>query len=240
MRALALSLSAALASPLAQAAGTASTTQASYWMRLVELLTRAIFLSMALASLVLLVWLCARAWKTVNNATSLNPQQDPDVKPMTLPKMLGGLLVCVTLFLPHKTISLFGDLLGLSSANANMSVCFVTNVSVQHLGWTNNATACIENLKVQAQRFAQYTEQSHLESANLPLLFGVVQMMGLLFFGSSSWTLGQHFAGVRNMKISPKMAIIAMMASSAIIMLPNAVAYIEDIRGGNSMIISPP
>lgn len=234
-----IALLAAVALP-ALANGTAGTTQASYWMVLVEVFTKLVFLIMALLSLTMLTLLCIKGWKTVRDSGGMRQNQDPDSSPLTLGKLLGGLFVVVSLYLPLQTMTFFGDFMGLARTDTNSSLCMVTEVSVSHFNWTNNASGCINHLKKKVKEFAGYTEDAHIESANLPLLFGVVQLLGLAFFASSAWMLGKHFLGARNLKVTPGMALIAMFASSAVMMAPNAIDYIQDVRGAGADIVSPP
>lgn len=216
----------------------ANTSQAAYWMSLVQIGTNLTLLISALLSLIVLALTAAGVLKAVMRKG--NMRQNQDKKPMTAGKAVGGLMIASVLYLPLHAMLLFGDILGTTKTNNPSSICFVTQINVKHFNWANNASTCIETVKKKAQEFAQYTEKDHLEAANLPLLFGIIQLLGLIFFISSGWMLAKHFLGYRDLKVTPSMAIIAMFASTAVMMSPNLVDYIQDIRGKAPHIIKAP
>lgn len=220
------------------ASGTATTSQASYWMTLVQIGTKIALSASALLSLAALSLTLIYGYEKVSSKETM--RQNQERRPMTFMKVIGGLLVATVLYLPLHTMTLMGDIMGTVRSDKGTTLCMVTEVQVRHFKWVNNASSCIEHIKSKAQEFAQYTERDHLDSANLPLLFGLFQLLGLIFFISASWMLAKNFLGYRDLKVTPSMAIVAMFASSFIMTIPNVVDYVKDIRGQNNQIISPP
>lgn len=215
-----------------------NTSQAAYWMTLVQIGTNLTLLISALLALVVLTRTAISVLKTVMKKG--NMRQSQDKRPMTVGKAIGGLVLSSVLYLPLHSMLLFGDILGVTNSNSPSSACFVTQIDVKHFKWASNASECINKVKTKAQEFAQYTEKDHLEAANLPLLFGIIQLLGLIFFISGAWMLAKHFLGYRDLKVTPTMAIIAMFASTAVMMSPNLVDYIQDIRGKSTPIMTAP
>lgn len=215
--------------------GTATTSQAAYWAELVDIFTTLTILVGALLALVVLTLTLVFAFKEVLKKDSMSNRSEN--KPMTFAKTLGGIVVATILYMPLHAMTFFGDLLGTVRSDSGSTLCLVANINVKHMTWSGNAQNCIEHVKKKAQEFAQYTEKDHLDSANLPLLFGVVQMLALIFFISAAWMLSKNILGYRDLKITSGMALTAMFASSLIMTLPNVVDYIQDVRGSNTYIL---
>lgn len=219
-----------LSSPLF-AADAADSSNEAYYRVLVDLGFNILLTFFYLGSLIALSLLCLYTYRTFINPTLMQQLGD---KPMTGGRIIGALAVISFMHSPLNAIALFSDFTGIGSSG----LCLTVKVDVSHMTWNNNANACITNAEDKFASLAQYTDQSHIESANIGLLFGVVQLISLGFFLSSSWMLFMHMLGSREVAMTKGAAIFSMMVATIFMSAPDWVDYIEDFRGSQSEIIN--
>lgn len=227
---LLFSSSPTFAAAVAEAASPAASSNAAYYRVLIDLSFNIILTLALLAGLVATFWLGVSTLRTVVNPTLMQQLGD---KPMTIGRALGGLALVSVLYGPLDAMAIFADFTGVGSSG----ICLTVNVDVAHIDWTNNAAACIKDAESKFAQLAEYTNKEHIESANIGLLFGVVQLISLGFFLSSTWMLFLHMIGARDVKLSKGAAIFAMLVSTVLISAPVLVSYIEDFRGQQNVII---
>jgi hypothetical protein len=222
-----------IAAPSIASDSTADSTNEAYQNTLVEVFFNAALSIGELMSLVGLGWLCWTAIRNVNNPSLV---QQEGSKPLTAFKFAMGLAVISILYLPLHSMSLFNDFTGLAGSNS-LTMCIAVDVRTDTYDWINDADACVTKVERQVTEMSQFQSTDHLESANVGLLFGVVQLISLIFFLSSAWMLLRHLMGAREVKLTVGACIIAMLLSSVGMTLNNVTEYIKDFRGEQSEIL---
>jgi hypothetical protein len=222
-----------LTSTVAVAAVDATTT--AYYKTLVGVFFNVLLILGILLSLICLLWISIVTARTFLQPTLL--QQTGGV-PMTPIRLLAGFAVVTMLALPLTTMDAVNDLTGFSGGSSGANMCLVVDVTVKNTGWTNNASECIAKVESKASELAAYSNSEHIKSANLGLLFGIVQVMSMGFFLTSCWMLVRHIIGARDVKLTIFQAVVSILFSSAIMAAPSAVDYIVDLRGNQNVVIS--
>ena len=220
-----------LISPIAFSAET-TTSQMVYYKTVIGIFFNVVLLISFLMGLIGLGWM---SW--VGLKTALNPtlaQQDGR-KPITIFKYMAGMVVVTLFFFPFNGMKLFNDISGLESQRP---MCLVVDVTVEHIDWANDASGCISYVEEQLSSVAEYSNNDHIKSANLGVLFGVIQLVSLSFFVGSLWMLVLHIIGVREVKMTVWQSILAMFFSSVLMALPNATTYIKDFKERQNDVIN--
>jgi hypothetical protein len=222
-----------IASPTMASDSTADSKNEAYHNTLVEVFFNAALSIGEFMSLVGLGWLCWTAIRNVNNPSLV--QQEGN-KPLTLFKFAMGLAVISILYLPLHSMALFNDFTGLAGSNS-LTMCIAVDVKTDTYDWVNDADACVTKVERQVTEMSQFQSTDHLKSANVGLLFGVVQLISLLFFLSSAWMLLRHLMGAREVKLTVGACIIAMLLSSVGMTLNNVTEYVKDFRGERNEVL---
>jgi hypothetical protein len=223
-------------SSVAVAGDAAEADNAAYQKRLLDIFFNVLLDFGQLFAFIGLLILSWTALKTVLNPTLI---QQEGVKPMSIGKYLAGLAVLSMLVLPMQTMMFFNDFTGLyNPERADMGMCTVLNVTSNTYGWTNNASQCLDNVKTKVTNLAEYSNQDHIDSANLGLFFGAIQFASLGFFLTMTWNLLRHTWGARDLKITVGQSIIAMIIASAGMASPNISNFIEDFKGEQKSIVN--
>lgn len=230
-------LSPAFAGDPAGGSSTTESANAAYHSTLVGVFFNAALNIGELLGLVGLGWLGWTAIKNVNNPSMV--QQEGN-KPLTFFKFAMGLVVISILYLPLNAMAIFNDLTGLAGTNG-LKMCLAVDVKTGTYGdtsaWTAGADACIDKVENQIKELSQFQSTDHLQSANIGLLFGVVQLISLIFFLTSAWMLLRHLMGAREVKLGVGACIIAMLVSSVGMTLNNVTEYIKDYRGEQDTVL---
>ncbi len=174
------------------------------------------------------------SWIGLKQVLNPNLAQQEGRKPMSVVKYAGGLAVISILAFPLSSMELFNDLSGFGSVRG---MCVVVDVNVSHFEWANEANECISYAEEQLSTLAEYTNRDHIESANIGLLFGAIQLVALSMFLGSAWMLIMHVAGMREVKLTVSQALLSMFMATVFMALPNAVSYIDDFKGSQNVIL---
>lgn len=215
---------------LSLASASSGVDNAAYYQKLSGIFFNVLLLFGLLAALGGLLWLMVLTLRTVLNPSLI---QQTGGQPITITKLLGGLAVVSILWSPLSSMSLFHDLTGV----AQDGVCLSVDVNVAHINWENKAASCIENAEKRFADLAEYSNEEHIKSANIGLLFSVVQLLSLGFFLSSAWMIMLNIFSVRDVSMKVSTCLISMAISSVVMALPSVVDYVEDIRGSNSVVL---
>jgi hypothetical protein len=231
MRAAAWGISALAMLPAIALAESEPTNRAAYWKLVVDQLMNVVLGFGFVLGFGLVVFGCIFLLWQVLDKDYLARR---DIKPMSFFKLIGLLAIASAMAVPFNLLNILNDLTGFGD------VCLVSDVSVSHMDWTNNASACIEKMQKNAEGLLQYTNNEKLKNANLPLLLGIVQLTGITFFMGSLFTLGKHVLGYRDQKLTVGAAFLALIMSSIVISAPSITKYIEEFRVGNESITKKP
>lgn len=203
---------------------------AAYYQTLTGIFFNVLLLIGLLAALGGLLWLMIVTLRTVLNPSLI---QQTGGQPITIGRLLGGLVVVSILWQPLDSMSIFNDLTGVGKDG----LCLAVDVTVAHIDWENKAASCIENAEKRFSDLAEYTNEDHIKSANIGLLFSVIQLVSLGFFLSSAWMAILHFIGVREVKMKLGTCIISATISTVVMASPSLVDYVEDIRGQENVVL---
>ncbi len=221
---------------IAQESGGSSTdesNQASYYVKLIEI---AFDLCLQLGNLASYGLLGLIAWSYL--AALLNPnkvaQQNRTI--VTLPKLIGGMVVCSMLYAPLQAIAAFNDLTGLVNESENRSLCLVVEVDTALTGWENQAERCLEQIKSNVSDLASYNSEDSIEFARLDVWGGLIQLLSLGFFLSAGAQIWMKLYGIREVKMTYFACITAMIFSSAGMGIFNITDFIQDLRANSESI----
>lgn len=216
----------------AEPAFAASSENVVYWSKLTTIFFNFLLKASTLLSLIALFWISWMAMRTILNP---NLKQQMGDKPITVARFGGGLIVVSMLALPLNYMEAFNDITGLSGGSNTM--CLSVEVSASNLKWAGSAAQCIERAESQFAKLAEYNNKEHIKSANIGLLFMVVQTVSLFFFIVSGFMLVMHAAGKREVKLTVGQALMSMLVASMVFASINLVDYIEDFKGQQNVIL---
>jgi hypothetical protein len=227
-----------LLSPFFQADTTESSKQVAYWELLVEKIFNIGLLLGVLVSIILLILGGVFYATQVFDKDALAKR---DLKPMSILNFLGIIALASVLYAPISSFVMINDLTGLNpSDDSGMSICVANKITISHYEWAGSADQCIERMESKVKNLANHLDDDHFESANLPLLFKIIQAIAVFFFVVSGTVLGKHMLGYRNIKHTKSQVIFAMFACGVLFSAPMAVDYWNDISGADNDILTPP
>lgn len=208
----------------------------AYWENLVQLLSSTLIGVFFIASIAILIMSGYYYFKNVANPQSF--AQTTNLQPMTAGKLLVALALAGAMFAPLHTINLFADLAGFSRGTG-MPVCSAIDVSGAHFNWESAASDCTAKAEENMARLIGFSESERINALPTMLLLKSIQFISLLFFFGAGIQAAKHLWGVKDAKGSVWMCFGAMLASSIMFALPNAVYYIDDFRGNENVILDP-
>jgi hypothetical protein len=215
-------------------ADTASTNNEAYYEQLLTIFTNVLLrLAFLISLVVLLITGVLFAMKTFD-PDALNKR---GLKPMSFISFIGGIMLASVFFNPLQSMSLFNDLTGMVNSETQ-KMCSVVEIDVSHFLWIDEGESCVTNVEKQFKRLSTYNDDTQISSANFGLIFGLIQLLALGFMISACVVLAKHIWGFGQVKTTVSQAVIAMIMSSAVYALPNAVDYIQDLRGASDGIIN--
>jgi amino acid transporter len=204
--------------------------QPDYLRRLLGELFGFVFLASVVIGLIILIMCFAFLFQQLNDKD--HPAKF-DRKPVTLGAAV-TILVLVSVFIsPLKLVVLISDFMGLGGERQD--TCLVMNVNPVHSRWVNDANACVDKLYQAAMDYGKLTNKDNLANVNLDLLFGVIQLLALIFLISSTLVLSLHQLGYRQLPAGRMACIGSMLAASILMQLPETVAYFKDLSGQDSI-----
>jgi|AntDeeMinimDraft_5_1070356.scaffolds.fasta_scaffold11359_2 hypothetical protein len=221
----------ALAPLSAEAAS--SVDRAAYWDSIVQTLATTLFGLFFVTSIVILVLSGYFYMKYIGNPQSFT--QTTNMQPMTVGKLVGALALAGAMYAPLHTMELFADLTGLVRQGSGMEMCSALNVDAAHFNWEQAAVSCVDKAEENMARLVGFADSEKLNALNPQLLLSLVQFLALAFFFGSGVKAARHLWGSRDVKGSIWTAIVAMIASSIMFVLPNLVYYIDDFRGEDNV-----
>lgn len=225
------------ASAFAQEAGESSTeqsNQAAYYVRLIEI---AFDIALQLGVICSFAFLGLICWSYLQALLNPNKVAQQTRTVVTLPKVIGGTVICGMLYAPLNAIVAFNDITGLVNESGGRSLCLVVDVDPKLTGWENDASRCLDQIKSQVSDLASYHSEDSIEFAKLDVWGGVIQLLSLLFFLAAASQVWMKLYGIREVKMTYMACIIAMLFSSAGMAVFNVVDYIEDFRGQSEVIV---
>ena len=224
-------------SAIAQESGESSTdesNQAAYYVKLIEI-GFDIFLQLGnIASYALLGLI---AWSYLSALLNPNKVAQQNRTVVTLPKLIGGMVVCSMLYAPLQAIASLNDLTGLVNESEGRSLCLVVDVDTDLTGWQNQAERCLEQIKSNVSDLASYNSEDSIEFARLDVWGGLIQLMSLGFFLSAGAQIWMKLYGIREVKMTYFACIIAMVFSSAGMAIFNITDYIQDLRTNSESVL---
>jgi hypothetical protein len=181
--------------------------------------------------LVLITWISINFFFTIRDKENQGRLQQLDYKPVTLARYMSGLMLGFVLFFqPFSLMSLIGDVFN----NKSGQVCLVLTIDDPWSTATNTtAASCLTALK---KDIAGSVNDEALDDKSLTLFVGSLQLISLIFLLIGGGYFMMNMIGVRNMRITTGKSIIIIVASSALMISPSFLVYLDDLRGTSTAV----
>jgi hypothetical protein len=146
--------------------------------------------------------------------------------------MMGMLFGMVLFFQPFTLMTLFGDLI----AKDDSTVCLVLQIDDPWAEMTGNGgDACLAALKTD---IAGSVDVEAVDDSTLRLFFGSLQLVSFIFFLVGGTYFMLNMLGAKNMRITTGKSLVIIVASSFLMISPNLISLVNDLRDSNPPAVS--